>query len=246
MPAGLLLIHAFPLDSSMWQGQKEALQGSLPVVTPNFPGFGGSPAVGPVTSMESMADACAAAIEAQGLDRVVVCGLSMGGYGALAFLRKYPDRVAGLVLANTKAAGDDEVAKGRRADLANRLRAEGNGFLVESPPPLLGADAPAELWTRVKEIIAAQPAEAIAAAALGMAERPDSTDLLAGISVPTLVITSSGDTLIPPAATQETADAIPGVDFQTIEGVGHLSNLEAPDAFNDLLRKHLERSGVLG
>jgi len=229
----------------MWRPQLEALGSEVPIIAPSFPGFGDAPTRGPVTTMDGMADLCAEAVERAGLERVVVCGLSMGGYAALAFWRRHPARVAGLVLANTRAGADDAAAQARRADLAARLRQEGNGFMVENPPPLLSAGAPPALLARVKEIIAAQSAQAIAAAAMGMAERPDATPDLASIDVPTLVITASGDTLIPPAATQETAAAIAGAQFEVIEGAGHLSNLEAPEAFNRLLRAHLVRCGVL-
>nr|MBA3738711.1 alpha/beta hydrolase [Actinomycetota bacterium] len=90
-----------------------------------------------------------------------------------------------------------------------------------------------------------QPAEAIAAASLGMAARPDFTDLLPEIRMPTLVITSTGDTLIPSDASRPLADGIPGAGFEMIEGAGHLSNLEAPEAFNRLLRGHLTTCEML-
>ena len=79
-----------------------------------------------------------------------------------------------------------------------------------------------------------------------MAERPDSTDDLPGIDVPTLVITSTGDTLIPQEATSPMAEQVPGARLEVIDGAGHLSNLEAPDEFNRLLREHLARCGVAG
>jgi pimeloyl-ACP methyl ester carboxylesterase len=165
----------------------------------------------------------------------------MGGYVALALWRQHRDLVAGLVFANTKAEADDEAGKERRRQLAARLRAEGNGFMVTSPPPLLSDAPPAGLLDQVKGIIAKQPAASIAAAALGMAERPDSTPNLASIDVPTLVITSSKDTLIPADATKPLADGIKGAKYEVIDGAGHLSNLEAADAFNALLREHLKR-----
>src|SRR5688572_9753034 len=98
MPDGLVLLHAFPLDSSMWRPQVEALGGTVPVVTPEFPGFGGTAAAAPEGYMDAAADAAASAMDAAGVQRAVVCGLSMGGYAALAFWRRHPDRVAGLVL----------------------------------------------------------------------------------------------------------------------------------------------------
>jgi 3-oxoadipate enol-lactonase len=169
----------------------------------------------------------------------------MGGYVVLELWRRAPGRFAGLVLANTKSGADTEEAAAGRRQLAERLRAEGNAFLVETPPPLLSEGAPAELQSLVRTLIAEQPADAIAAAALGMAERPDSTPDLAGIDVPVLVVTSSGDALIPPEVTSPMAEQIPGAELAVVEGAGHLSNLEAPGEFNELLEAHLRRSGLL-
>lgn len=246
MTDGVLLIHGWPMDASMWDQQVEALAGDLAVVAPHMPGFGGTPSAGPIMSMDAAAAAAAGAAADQGLERVVVCGLSMGGYVGLAMWRRHREMVAGFVFANTRAGADDDAGKERRRALATRLRAEGSEFLVESPPPLLSDGAPPELWERVKATVAAQPAEAIAAAALGMAERPDSTPSLGGIDVPTLVITSSGDTLIPPEATAPMADQIPGARLEVLEGAGHLSNLEAPEEFTRLIREHVEACRTAG
>ena len=245
MTDGLLLLHAFPMDASMWEPQVAALGKEVSVVAPNFPGFGGTALSEPVMHMDSAADLAAAEASSAGLDRVVVCGLSMGGYVAFSFWRRYRDRVIGLILANTRAGADDDAARERRRSLADRLRREGSSFLVEEPPPLLGAAAPDELWTRVRGIIAAQPAESIAAASLGMAERPDSTDDLPRIDVPTLVVTSTGDALIPPDATRPLAAQISGATLEEIEGAGHLSNMEAPGHFDELVRRHLVRCGLV-
>jgi 3-oxoadipate enol-lactonase len=240
MTDGILLVHAFPLDARMWEPQIGALADAMPVVTPHLPGFGGT-AGGDVMSMDDAAVRCLESLDAAGVDRVVVCGLSMGGYVALALWRMARERFLGLVLANTRAGADTpEGAAGRRA-LAERLRAEGSDFLVENPPPLLSDGASPELRARVLDMIAGQPAGSIAAAALGMAERPDSTSDLATIDVPTLIITSTRDTLIPPEASMPMADLVPNAELSIIEDAGHLSNLEAPEAFDELLAVHLER-----
>jgi pimeloyl-ACP methyl ester carboxylesterase len=241
---GLLLVHAFPLDARMWEPQLATFADALPVVAPHLPGFGGSEPAGGVLTMDAAARRCLAALDDAGVDRAVVCGLSMGGYASLALVALAPHRVIGLVLANTRAGADaPEGVAGRRA-LAERLGAEGSGFLVAQPPPLLSEHAPRALQERVRALIADQPPQAIAAAALGMAERPDRSDELGAIGVPTLVITSDGDRLIPAAASAPMAAAIPEAELLTIAGAGHLSNLEAPGDFDEGLAGLLARSGL--
>jgi pimeloyl-ACP methyl ester carboxylesterase len=245
MTDGLLLVHAFPLDARMWEPQLGTFTGVVPVVAPHLPGFGGSQSAGDVMTMDAAARRCLEALDEAGLDRAVVCGLSMGGYVSFAIHALAPDRVKGLVLANTKAGADAPEAAAARRALAERLRSEGSGFLVDAPPPLLSEEPEPALVERVRSTIADQPAEAIAAAALGMAERPDRTGVLGSIGVPTLVVTSDGDRLIPAAVTAPMADAIPGAELLTIEGAGHLSNLEAPGAFDEGLAAHLARCGLV-
>lgn len=242
MADGLLLLHAFPVDARMWQPQLEALDG-VPVAAPNHPGFGGG-SVPDVMTMELAAANALRALDDASIDRAVVCGLSMGGYVALELWRRSRDRVAGFVFADTRAGADSEEGAANRRALAARLLAEGKGFFADGPAGLLGEEASAETRAFVRSIIADQPAEAIAAASLGMAERPDSTPDLPGIDVPTLVIAGSLDTLIPPAVTAEMAEQIPGARLQLLEGAGHLSNLERPGDFTGLLSEHLQRVGL--
>lgn len=242
----LVLVHGFPLDGSMWDFQDGALSGVVQVLAPSLPGFGGSsPAAGSTMTMDAAAKAVFAAMDAASADSAVVCGLSMGGYVGFEMWRQQPQRFRGLVLANTKAGADDDAGRQRRLDLAARLESEGNGFLVESPGPLLSEGASDKLWGEVRSIVGAQPAASIAAAARGMAERPDSTGDLASISVPTMVIVSSGDTLIPAEVTAPMADLVTDATLETIDGAGHLSNIEAPGEFTMLLERHLTVCGLL-
>jgi 3-oxoadipate enol-lactonase len=243
MMDGFLLLHAWPLDARMWAPQREALPADLPVVAPDHPGFGSAPLAGPVTTMEACARHALEALDAAGVERAVVCGLSLGGYVAFEIWRRARERVLGLVLANTRAVADPPEAAQARRDLAARLRREGN-LLATDPPKLLAPDAPVELAERVRALIADQSAEAIAAALEGMAERPDSTPDLPGISVPTLVVTSTQDQLIPHEVSAAMAEQIPGARLEIIEGVGHLSNLEAPERFTALLLEHLAACGL--
>jgi pimeloyl-ACP methyl ester carboxylesterase len=194
----LLLVHAFPVDASMWSAQVEAFSKEHTVVAPSLPGFGGTPSAGDVMTMDAAADFLAGELDRAGVDRAVVCGLSLGGYVAFSLWRRHRERLAGLVLANTKAEPDDEAGKERRRAVAEKARREGSEAIAESPPPLLSESAGGELWERVKGWIRGQPGESIAAASLGLAEREDSRPILADIDVPSAVVTSTGDTLIPP------------------------------------------------
>jgi 3-oxoadipate enol-lactonase len=241
---GLLLLHAFPLDARMWEPQLAAFDATgVPIVAPHLPGFGGTALDGDVMTMEAAAGRCLGELDAAGVDRVVVCGLSMGGYVALELWREARERFLGLVLANTKAEADTPEAAAKRRELAERLLSEGN-VLKDNPPPLLSDGASEELRQRVLGMIADQPAASIAAAALGMAARPDSSQDLAGIDVPALVITSDADALIPADVTAPMAERIPGADLARIGGAGHLTNLESSQEFNAVLEAHLERCGL--
>jgi 3-oxoadipate enol-lactonase len=239
----VLLIHAFPLDASMWDEQVTALRDEAEVLAPSLPGWGGTEPVGDVLTMDAAADFLAGELDRAGVEKATVCGLSIGGYIAFSLWRRHQNRIAGFLLADTRAEADDEAGRERRRAVAEKALAEGNASMVESPPPLLSEGADAALWERVKEIIRRQPGEAIAAAALGMAERPDSTPILSSIDVPTTVVVGSADALTPPPLSEKLAETIPGAELIVLEGAGHLSNLESPEEFTSALRKLAARVG---
>jgi 3-oxoadipate enol-lactonase len=243
MTDGLLLLHAWPVDGRMWERQVAVVPADLPVAAPHLPGFGGSEPSGDVMSMGAAAERALAAMGERGIDRAVVCGLSMGGYVAFEVWRRARERVAGMILANTRAVADPPEAAAARRALAARLRSEGN-VVADEPPPLLSDGAAEELRARVRGWIRDQSPEAIAAALLGMAERPDSSPDLATIGVPTLVLISTEDRMIAPEVSAEMAGLLPQGRLQTIEGVGHLSNLEAPEMFDEAMLEHLKTCGL--
>lgn len=237
----LLLVHAFPLDASMWEEQVEALKGEADVLAPSLPGFGGTPPAGELLTVEAMANVLVGELDRVGVERAVVCGLSMGGYATFAMWRLHRERISGLVLADTRAEADDDLGRERRRTTAETVKARGSEWMADNPPPLLSEGADPALWDKVKEIIRRQPAHAIAAASLGMAERTDSRPILGEVDVPTAVIVGSADTLTPPEMSHTIADAIPGAELTVLDGAGHLSNLEDPDGFTQGVRNLLRR-----
>jgi pimeloyl-ACP methyl ester carboxylesterase len=236
----VVLLHAFPLDGRMWAPQVEALAGTYQLIVPDLRGFGAAreQAV-EEAGMDLLADDVARLLDDRGLDRVVLGGLSMGGYVALAFVRRHADRLGGLLLLDTKAGADSEQARADRLAMAERVLAEGADFLPEAMlPRLLGKtslEERPELVERVTVLIREQDPRAVAGAQRGMAARPDAGDVLETIAVPTLVVTGGEDAVIGPEVGRELAAAIPGARFLLVERAGHLSSLERPDVVNEAL-----------
>ena len=238
----VVLLHAFPLSSAMWLAQREELSDTCRVVTPDQRGFGGSPLGEDDPSLDRAADDVAALLDALSLDRVVLGGLSMGGYVAMAFLRRHADRVAALILADTKAVADGPQARANRERMANAVSAdEASTVLVDEVlPTLLGATTVAErplVSGRVKGLVQAAPAAAVAWAQRAMAARPDSFDALRAVSVPTLVVVGDEDRLSPPEDAQAMADAVTGARLEVLPRAGHLSAMECPEEFNAAVLK---------
>jgi pimeloyl-ACP methyl ester carboxylesterase len=236
----LVLLHAFPLDGRMWEPQVEALAGSYQVIVPDLRGFGTArdQAV-EEAGMDLLADDVARLLDDRGLDQVILGGLSMGGYVALAFVRRHADRLGGLLLLDTKSGADSEQAWADRRAMAERVLAEGTGFLPDAMlPRVLGKtslEERPELVERVAAMIREQDPRAVAGAQRGMAARRDSADVLAGIAVPTLVVTGEEDAITGPELGRELAAAIPDARFLLVERAGHLSSLERPEVVNEAL-----------
>lgn len=233
----IIFLHAFPLNRSMWQGQVAALlnEQRFRLVALDWRGFGESESATSLSTMELLADDVAALMDALGMQQAILCGLSLGGYVAFAFLHKYPERVQGLILADTKPAADTEEGKANRERIAQLAESEGPGAVVDLQMSKLLSDYTRqhhpEVEIQVRRIAEAATGSGIAAVSRGMAQRSDTNELLARISVPTLVLVGEHDTLTPPTVAQEYAGHIPGSQLVVIPQSGHLSNLEQPEAF---------------
>jgi pimeloyl-ACP methyl ester carboxylesterase len=168
----------------------------------------------------------------------------MGGYIALAFLDAYPDRVQGLVLANTRAGADTAEGKAGREETARNAFDKGMDVIARGMVPKVLAESTRlrdpDLATRLVAMMARQRPEAVAAASRGMALRADRSAMLASISIPALIITGDQDQLMPIETSRSMADAIPGSRMEVLADAGHLSNVEAPDDFNAAIRSWLK------
>ncbi len=236
----VIFVHAFPLNRTMWEPQFEEFGGVFDVIAPDMRGHGASELDLERVSMEQMADDVHALAEALELGPVVLVGLSMGGYVALAFAKKYPDALRALVLADTRATADDAEARENRYATIRDVAANGPAALAEKMLPRLlsekSIEEDHELVLTVRRMIETNSAAGIAAALAGMAEREDSSGVLASIAVPTLVIVGTEDAVTPPADAEALASGIAGARLERLEGAAHLSNLERSAEFNTLLK----------
>jgi 3-oxoadipate enol-lactonase len=242
----LVLLHAFPLHSGMWAAQIDALADTRRVIAVDLPGFGGSEAPDSMYryTMAGFAELVAGLLDRLSLRRVVLAGLSMGGYVAFAFLRLYPERVAGLILADTRAGADTSQVYERRTDQQDQVAGRGTTALIEELLDGLLAEetrsSRPDLVDRVRGLMANSAAGYVGALE-AMKHRPDATGELPGISVPTLVLVGDDDALSPPDVARDMQGRIPDAELAVLPGAGHLSNLEAPDAFNAAVAGFLAR-----
>jgi len=241
----VVLLHAFPLSSAMWIDQRNGVSDVARVITPDLRGFGGSQLGWDDPSLDHVADDVAALLDRLGLDRVVLGGLSMGGYVAMAFLRRHPGRILGLVLADTKATADPQPAKDKRERIAGRLVEEGTvAALVEEVLPTLCGPTTARdrplVTGRVKGLVEAAPPAAAAWAQRAMAARTDALDVLRGLDVPALVLRGDEDELSTQADAEAMVEAIPDARLAVLAGSGHLSAVEVSEDFTGSLRGFLQ------
>jgi pimeloyl-ACP methyl ester carboxylesterase len=230
----LLLVHAFPVGVRLFEPQWDAFPGWR-IVAPALPGFDGSELL-ERASVDEHAGQVLALLDHLRVDRVVAGGVSLGGYVIFGLLRRAAERVAALVLADTRSSADTPEARAGRDRLLQDVRQSGPAAVAaEMLPKLLGQTShrsrPA-LVSGVRRMIAGQSTAGLAAAIQVLMSRPDSTPLLAGIRVPALVVAGNEDVLTPPSEMTQLAAAIPDAMYVQIDDAGHLSNLENPGAFN--------------
>jgi pimeloyl-ACP methyl ester carboxylesterase len=240
----LVLIHAFPLNAHMWEPQLALADRGWHVVAPQLTGLGEGTDGPPATSIDDFAGDVVDVLDALRVEEAVVGGLSMGGYAAFALFRRAPRYFRGLILADTRSEADTPQALAGRRHMLEVIAERGTGGVAdEMVPKLLGATTQrdrADVAARVRTLIAANRPDGIAGAVRALMTRPDSGATLGTIHCPTLIVVGEEDMITPPALSRDMQRRIAQSELVVIGGAGHLSSLEAPDAFNAALAHFLD------
>jgi pimeloyl-ACP methyl ester carboxylesterase len=223
----LVLLHGYPLDHHLWDNVVPLLVDTFDVIVPDLRGFGESTIGDSSPTMEDYASDIAGLLDYLGIQKTAIVGHSMGGYVALAFAKRYPDRLTGFGLVSSQVLADPPDRKEARYKSAKDVLENGIDTVVATMTPKFTADEKLQAFAR-SAMERQQPAAYIAALK-AMAERPDSTALLASLEVPVVVVHGDSDALIPVDRAREVKAALPQARLVEISGAGHMPMMEASE-----------------
>lgn len=242
----LVLLHGFPLNPSMWDSQLSLAERGWRIVVPELRGFGDAAGDPPTTSIDDYAGDTIDLLDNLHIYKdVVVCGLSMGGYVAFAMFRHAPTYFRAMVLADTRSQGDPPEAVVNRKNMQQLVREKGQAAVADALLPKLICEATRTGNSGVAERLRAQITGNSVASIVGALDalmtRPDSTPMLSAMRIPVQIIVGDQDALTPPPMSEQMHHDIPGSELAVIPGAGHMSNMEQPAAFNDVLGRFLDK-----
>ena len=240
----VVLLHAFPANHALWLPAAQALLARYRVILPDLRGHGESDVgEGPAT-MEKHAADLARILDHAEVARAPFAGVSIGGYVLFEFWRRYRDRVAALILCDTKAQPDaPEARAGRLQSAADVLERGTEPFIESMLPKLMGKTTHAtrpDLVDGARQMMLKMSPQDIAMVQRGMAERPDSRPTLKTITVSTLVVTGDEDTLTGIPEAELMRQNIPGAQMKVVPRAGHFSVWEQPEEAGKLVRQFLD------
>ncbi len=223
----LVFIHGYPLDHSIWNEVAALLESDFDLIIPDVRGFGKSTTVDTPYTMVDLAGDIAGLLDHLGVDKAALAGHSMGGYVALAFAKKYPERVSGLALISSQAAADSLEGKQKRYKTAEDVAEKGTGIVAEAMTTKLSDSKKVQDF--VSPLMAAQSKSGVVGALKAMAEREDSTPILSGFTFPVVLIHGDADALIPIDRAKDIKSILPTAQLVELQGVGHMPMMDAAE-----------------
>ncbi len=240
----IIFLHGFPFNKNMWRDQLEALPEDITGIALDIRGHGLSTSGHSFFSIDVFAKDIRVFMEKLDVEQATLCCISMGGYIALRAYQLFPEKISGLILADTHSKADTNVGKQKRFDSIQAVLNHGRrpfsiGF-VENVFSANSIQEKAEAVEYIKSAIRRNSVRSICSTLLALAARTDTSDTLKDISVPTLLIRGSDDRITSAQDMKDLEEAIPNARFKEIAGCGHLPNLEAPEEFNQVINEFMD------
>lgn len=239
----IIFVHGFPFNKWMWTKQITEFKNNFRVIAYDVRGFGDSEMGNVKFSVQLFSLDLIGLMDALHIEKATLCGLSMGGYIAFSAMANFPHRFSRLVLCDTKCAGDDAGAKGKRMKTIDSIKENGKDKYVEESLKILFSPnsfvASPAIVSKIREMITVTSEDVLIRTLHALAERNDHCGLLPSLNVPVMLVVGRDDVLTPPGVMQKMHEKIPGSVIHVIENAGHLSPLEKPEKFNRLLNSFL-------
>ena len=228
----MLLLHGYPLSGALFARVRDALQDDYTVLTVDHRGYGLSEAPETPDNIQTYAEDALADMTHLGFETAIIGGMSMGGPITLSMYEMAPERFDGMVLIDTTAAAAAPPEAGLWNGTAEVAREVGTDPIITAllPDMLTGEtrlNEPA-ISEYLREVMQGSSVDGFIGGAVALAERPDFTDLLPQIDVPTLVIVGLEDSLYAVQVARNMVEQIPNADLAIIPGGSHAAVFEAP------------------
>lgn len=246
----VIFLHGFPFNRTMWKPQIEFLKSSHRVIAPDLRGFGESKDEETPLSISLFTDDLIQFMDSLKIDKAILCGLSMGGYIALAAQQKFPDRFEALILCDTQCIADTPEAKEKRLDTIKQIKAKGpeefNEKFIKSVFYEDSLKTKPELVKELSAVVYTNSEHILTAGLTALANRTETCSTLKDIEIPTLILCGSDDAVTPLKQSEAMHKEISASVLVVIHRAGHVSNLEQPDIFNQHLLDFLASLNGIG
>jgi 3-oxoadipate enol-lactonase len=235
----IIFIHGFPFDKSMWQPQMDFFKHTRRVIALDIRGFGLSSNNSEKESIDLLALDLIVFMDSLKIPKAIVCGLSMGGYIVLNAFQNYADRFEAVILSDTQSIADSAEQKAKRQETIVGIKTNGlDPFIertIENIFCIKTLDSNKDLVENIRHIMRSTCVSSIIAGLTALEERADMTFVLNQIKVPTLILCGNEDIVTPFVQSDFMFSKIKNAKIFSIENAGHLSNIEQPTVFNQLL-----------
>jgi 3-oxoadipate enol-lactonase len=239
----IVFLHGFPFDKTMWQQQLDFLKSTHRAIACDIRGFGKSTDEESHLSMDLFANDLILFIDKLGLEKVIICGLSMGGFIALNAMKRFRSRFEALILCDTQCIADSYDVKVKRYKTISDIKEYGvsnfNEGFIKNVFHENSINNKPELVEQLRKVVFSNSQHIITQGLVALAERTESCSILEEITTPTLIICGREDAVTPLDESKFMNKNIKGSVLHVINNAGHVSNLEEPIKFNKHLREFL-------